>query len=136
MYNFKLESSPSVIKGMSRFSIATYRIVMAAVAMCLFALGTPAQDSEALFNQKCANCHAKDGSGHTTASTKMTVPDLRSKSIREMTDAALTDSIANGTKHYAYPHAFLHTGMTSDQIDGLVKYIRALQSDKKPPEKK
>jgi len=104
--------------------------------MGLLVLPAPAQESETLFNQKCANCHAKDGSGHTAAAAKLTVPDLRSKRIREMSDEELTDSIANGTKHYAYPHAFLHTGLTSDQIAGLVKYIRILQSDKKPPEKK
>jgi hypothetical protein len=50
----------------------------------------------------------------------MTVPDLRSKQVKDMSDADMTDSIANGTKHYAYPHAFLHVGMTDGQIAGLV----------------
>jgi mono/diheme cytochrome c family protein len=110
--------------------------VAGAVATSVAALPGPAEESEALYNQKCANCHAKDGGGHTTAASKLAVPDLRSEAIRKMSDAELTDSIANGTKHRDYPHAFLHTGMTSDQIAGLVKYIRTLQNEKKPPEKK
>jgi len=110
-------------------------ILLGIVAMGLAALPAPAQESEALFNQKCANCHAKDGSGRTGAAGKIAVPDLRSKRIRDMSDADMTDSIANGTKHYAYPHAFLHVGMTNDQVAGLVKYIRALQNQKKPTDK-
>ena len=95
-----------------------------------------AEESEKLFNQKCASCHAKDGSGNTAASSKLAVPDLRAKRVREMSDAELTDSIANGTKHRDYPHAFLHIGLTSNQIAGLVKYIRTLQNEKKPADKK
>lgn len=115
--------------------IALRMILLGAVATSLAALPARGQDSETLFNQKCANCHGKDGSGHTVAASKMTVPDLRSKRMKDMSDSDMIDSIANGTKHYAYPHAFLHVGMTNDQIAGLVKYIRALQAPKKPPEK-
>ena len=86
-----------------------------------------AQDSEAQYIQRCANCHAKDGSGHTNLTSRLAVPDFRSKRIVEMSDADLFNSIANGTQHKEYPHAFLHTGMTEEQIKGLVKYIRVLQ---------
>ncbi len=86
-----------------------------------------AQDSAALYTQKCANCHAKDGSGHTGVASKLDVPDLRSKRIAEMSDADIYNSIAHGTQHKEYPHAFLHIGMAEGQIQGLVKYIRVLQ---------
>jgi len=86
-----------------------------------------AQDSEALYSQKCANCHGKDGSGRTTVTSKLAVPDLRSKRIVEMSDSDIYDSIAHGTQHKEYPHAFLHIGMAEEQIQGLVKYIRVLQ---------
>jgi len=89
-----------------------------------------AQDSEALYGQKCASCHAKDGSGHTAVAAKLEVPDFRSKRIKEMSDADMYDSIAQGTRHKEYPHAFLHTGLTEQQIQGLVKYIRVLASSK------
>ena len=45
-----------------------------------------------------------------------------------MSDADLYNSIAQGTQHKEYPHAFLHTGLTEEQIHGLVKYIRALSA--------
>ena len=89
-----------------------------------------AQDSEALYTQKCASCHAKDGSGHTAVAAKLEVPDFRSKRIKEMSDADMYDSIAHGTRHKEYPHAFLHIGLTEQQIQGLVKYIRVLASSK------
>jgi len=103
------------------------------IAVALFALSgtfTFGQDSETLFNQKCANCHGKDGSGHTVAATKMKIPDLRTKEFRAISDTDMYSSIAQGTKHYAYPHAFLHIGLTEAQIQGLVRYIRELQAGK------
>jgi mono/diheme cytochrome c family protein len=130
----------------SKGSDTLRRAIFTSRVMCLIMFGAvttgllgqpgPSEEAEKLFNQKCANCHGKDGSGHTAAATKMTVPDLRSKRIREMSDEEIADSIGNGTKHYAYPHAFLHIGMTNDQITSLVKYIRLMQSEKKPAEKK
>jgi hypothetical protein len=44
-----------------------------------------------------------------------------------MSDSDIYDSIAHGTQHKEYPHAFLHIGMAEEQIQGLVKYIRVLQ---------
>ena len=118
---------------MARVSLCgvALRLLIVVLAIGVFVGTGRAQDSEKLFHEKCASCHGKDGSGHTNASAKMAVPDLHSKRIREMSDADMTDSIANGTKHYAYPHAFVHIGLTNEQIDGLVKYIRTLQ--KKTP---
>jgi len=89
-----------------------------------------AQESEALYTQKCMSCHAKDGSGHTAVAAKLEVPDFHSKRIKEMSDADMYDSIAHGTRHKEYPHAFLHIGLAEQQIQGLVKYIRVLASSK------
>jgi mono/diheme cytochrome c family protein len=101
--------------------------VLGLIGLMLGASCALAQDSEALYTQKCANCHAKDGSGNTGVTSKLAVPDLRSKRIKDMTDADIYSSIAHGTKHKEYPHAFLHIGMTEEQVQGLVKYIRVLQ---------
>jgi mono/diheme cytochrome c family protein len=90
-----------------------------------------AQDNKTTFKQKCAGCHGIDGSGHTSATAKMKVPDLRSKKVRDMDDKDLYNSIARGIKHQSYPHGFLYTGLTEDQIQGLVKYIREIQNGKK-----
>jgi hypothetical protein len=66
----------------------------------------------------------------------MAVPDFPCKHIREMTDAEMFDSIANGAEHCAYPHAFLRTGLTNDQITGLLKRIRQLENRNRPCEGK
>jgi mono/diheme cytochrome c family protein len=102
------------------------------VVLVLSGTGVLAQDSEALYTKKCANCHAKDGSGHTAVASKLAVPDFRSKRIRDMSDADIYNSIAQGTQHKEYPHAFLHTGLTEEQIQGLVKYIRVLSQQATP----
>jgi mono/diheme cytochrome c family protein len=102
-------------------------VVLGFVVLMLSGGRALAQDSEALYTQKCAKCHAKDGSGHTGATSKLAVPDLRSKRIVEMSDTDIYNSIAHGTQHKEYPHAFLHIGMTEEQIQGLVKHIRVLQ---------
>jgi hypothetical protein len=38
----------------------------------------------------------------------------------------------HGTEHKEHPHAFLHTGLTEEQIQGLVKYIRGLTQQGTP----
>jgi mono/diheme cytochrome c family protein len=103
-------------------------IFIGTVAVLICANRALAQDSKTIYGQKCARCHADDGSGHTPAASKMKMPDLRSKRIRDMSDADLYNTIAQGTQHRDYPHAFLYTGLTEEQIRGVVKYVRALGS--------
>jgi len=115
------------LKGMPAPNMLRIIVVLGFVVLMLSGSYALAQDSEALYTQKCANCHAKDGSGHTSMTSKLAVPDLRSKRIAEISDTDLFNSIAHGTQHKEYPHAFLHIGMTEQQVQGLVKYIRVLQ---------
>ena len=84
-----------------------------------------------LYSQKCATCHAADGRGHTDAASKMKVPDLRSKSVQQLSDDYLYAATAEGKNHKAYPHAFLHRGLTEDQIRDLIKYIRTFANNQK-----
>src|SRR5208337_752773 len=104
-----------------------FAIVLWFVGFMMGGSGAVAQDSAALYAQKCANCHAKDGSGHTAVTSKLDIPDLRSKRVVEMSDTDIYNSIAHGTQHKEYPHAFLHIGMTEEQIKELVQYVRVLQ---------
>ncbi len=79
-----------------------------------------------LFDEQCAACHAKDGSG-SPAGKKLGVLDLRSHEVQSLSDEELFDSIAYGTKHKNYPHGFARRGITTEQITGLVQYIRTLR---------
>lgn len=104
--------------------------VFGAILWALAGTNTFAQDNETTYKQKCAGCHGINGRGHTSAASKMKVPDLRSKRVKDMDDKDLYDLIAHGSKHQSYPHGFLYTGLTEDQIQGVVKYIRAIQNGK------
>lgn len=97
------------------------------VAFCTLLSGMSAAQN-AVYSEKCARCHAGDGSGHSAAATKMTVPDLRSKRVQQMSDDDLYAATAQGKGHKSYPHAFLHTGLTEPQIRDLIKYIRTFST--------
>ncbi len=109
-----------------------YKIQAFALAtLCfVFSAKSAAQDAKELYSKKCASCHAADGSGHTAANNKMKVPDLRSPRIKQTSDEDLYIATAQGKSHESYPHAFLHVGLTEQQIRGLVQYIRTF-TDKK-----
>jgi mono/diheme cytochrome c family protein len=109
--------------------------VLCAVAVSLVILvgTTSGRDAPAAYTKICVSCHGADGSGHTAAALKMKVADLRSKNIQQMSDEDLYSTIAHGTNHKSYPHAFLHTGLTEAQVRELVKYIRTLGKTGTPP---
>ena len=91
-----------------------------------------AEDGAAQYQKNCIVCHGANGAGKTPAQKKMPVPDLREKEFVQMSDAALYDTIAKGTKHKTYPHTFPYTGMSEAQVQSVVAHIRKLQ---KPPAK-
>jgi len=84
-------------------------------------------DGEAVFRKNCATCHANDGSGKTSFAARARIPDLRSKEVQSLTDEELYSSIARGTRHKAYPHAFEMRGMPKSEVDALVVYLRSIK---------
>jgi mono/diheme cytochrome c family protein len=78
-----------------------------------------------LYTAQCANCHGADGRGKTAGAAKMEMPDLHSKKVQGLSDSDLYESIARGSKHRAYPHAYLYRGMKEKEIRELVIYIRS-----------
>lgn len=103
----------------------TTLIVLGASSLFLLSSVAICGQSSDLFNEQCAACHAKDGSG-TPVGKKVGVLDLRSHEVQSLSDEELFDSIAYGTKHKNYPHGFARRGVTNEQITGLVQYIRTL----------
>lgn len=109
------------------------RNIFVLILIALFALAVLPSNSWAedavvsTFNSRCANCHAANGSGKTPAGAKMSIPDLRSKEVQGLSDAQMYETIARGTRHKNYPHAYLYTGLNENQIRGLVAYIRKLK---------
>jgi len=62
----------------------------------------------------------------TRTAQKMKVANLRSDEVQKQSDNQLFDSIARGTRHKEYPHAFKYRGLSDSQIRKLVAYIREL----------
>jgi cbb3-type cytochrome c oxidase subunit III len=83
-----------------------------------------AADGTALFTNKCALCHEKNGAGKANWRAKGQ-PDLRDPNWQKgHTDAQIADSIRNGKEKFM--PAF--KGKLSDQeITAVVAYIRTLK---------
>jgi len=82
-----------------------------------------ADDGATIFKAKCAVCHGADAAGKPAAK----IPSLVSDEAKKLSDADLTDAIANGGKNKKPTHAFSQKGLTPDQIQMVVSYIRELQ---------
>jgi len=100
-------------------------LLAAAAAVLVFTPRTSraAEDGAALFKAKCAMCHGANGEGKPA----LKAPSLVSDEAKKMSDADLTDMIANGGKEKKATHAFSKKGVTDDQVKALVGFIRELQ---------
>jgi mono/diheme cytochrome c family protein len=100
------------------------------IILMLVAAGFAQDDrGTALFNKTCARCHGTDGRARTPAAAKMLVANLRSKDVQGMSDQELFDTIAYGTKHKEYPHAFLYHGLTKDDVHTIIRHIRSFKEN-------
>ena len=82
-----------------------------------------AEDGGALFKAKCAVCHGANGEGKPA----LKAPSLTSDEAKKLSDADLTDMIANGGKEKRATHAFSKKGVNDEQVKALVAFIRELQ---------
>lgn len=109
---------------------------LAVILGVAYAIPARAQNgTQQIFEKNCASCHGKDGAGRTAAATRMKIPDLRSKEVQQLSDKQIFDTIAYGTGHKQYPHAFADKGMTGVLISDLVAYLRDLAKPPKKPAK-
>jgi len=100
-------------------------IVMIALALFLVLpnLSWAADDGATLYKAKCAACHGADLAGKPAAK----IPSLVSDGSKKLSDAELTDAIADGGKDKKASHAFANKGVTPDQVRMIVTYIREAQ---------
>jgi mono/diheme cytochrome c family protein len=86
-----------------------------------------AEDASAeIWKAKCKGCHGEDGKAQTKVGKKENMADLTSPEWQKHhSDDKIRDVIANGSKGNAKMKAFKDR-LTPEEIDGLVKYVRAL----------
>ena len=96
------------------------------IAVALFVLIPSlswAEDGAAIYKAKCAACHGADAAGKPAAK----IPSLVSDDAKKLSDADLTDFVANGGPSKKATHAFASNGLTPDQVKAVVEEIRNLQ---------
>ncbi len=98
---------------MRNFVILTFVLALIVAPMKM-----TAQAGGDLFKAKCAACHGPNGEGKAALKT----PAFKSDAVQKKTDAELKTFIATGAKH-----DFTKKGLTDEQIDSLVKFIRSLK---------
>ena len=87
-----------------------------------------AADAATNWRAQCAKCHAPDGSGKTNMGARMSIKDYTvAASLAEMTDAQLTEAIANGVKVDGKSVMPAYAAkLTAEEIAELVAHIRAM----------
>ncbi len=96
--------------------------------LALFLQPAPARAAETAkdtFQNLCTPCHGADGRG-TSVGKSLNAPDFHSGVLKKFTNAQLRDVINDG-KNNMPP---FKGKLTDAQIDGLIKYVRALGAKK------
>jgi mono/diheme cytochrome c family protein len=95
----------------------------------------PDKKTERTWKAKCASCHGATGKGDTEQGQKQKVRDMTSAAFqKDVTDEAIKKSLLEGVKR---EHDGVKQEMESfkdtlkpEQMDALVKYVRALGGGK------
>jgi cytochrome c6 len=86
------------------------------------AVGQDSASGADLFKQKCATCHAADGSGNTAVGKSLKAADLRTAEVQKKSDAELTQSISEGKGNMPG----FKGQISDDEIHSVLGYVRTL----------
>jgi mono/diheme cytochrome c family protein len=86
-------------------------------------------DAAANWNQHCASCHGKDGSGSTTMGKKLGVKDYRDAKVQAAfsdgeVESAIKDGVKEGGKQKMKP---FKDKLADEDVKALVAYVRSLK---------
>ena len=101
-------------------------VLVMTIALALFILIPNlswAEDGAAVYKAKCAGCHGADGAGKPAAK----IPSLVSDDAKKLSDADITDMVANGGASKKASHAFASKGLSADDVKAVVGAVRDLQ---------
>jgi mono/diheme cytochrome c family protein len=107
-----------------------FRLAIASVSVMTMAVLTGcgkrnANDLQGIFNEKCAPCHAADGSGNTPIGQSTGIPDLRSADIQKLSDDMIAAVIQRGTTKMPPVQS-----LSAEQVRKLVSYIRGFANQR------
>jgi cytochrome c553 len=108
---------------MKTMKIAALVLTIAVALFVLIPSLSWAEDGAAIYKAKCAMCHGPDGAGKPAAK----IPSLVSDDTKKLSDADLTDFVANGGPTKKATHAFATKGLTPDDVKAVVGAVRDLQ---------
>jgi mono/diheme cytochrome c family protein len=106
------------------------RKILLVVTVIIASAGiTFAADAAANWNQHCASCHGKDGSGNTMMGKKLSVKSYQDAKVQsEFTDAKATEVIKDGVKEGGKEKMKSYKEkLSDDEIKALVAYVRSLK---------
>ena len=88
-----------------------------------------AGDASALWNQHCASCHGKDGSGSTMMGKKLSVKDYRDAKVQAAfsdgeAERAIKEGVKTNGKQTMKPFG---EKLSDADVKALVAYIRSLK---------
>jgi mono/diheme cytochrome c family protein len=106
---------------MKIINVPMFALLAALAAVFVVPSSLRAQSAETVYQAKCAPCHGADGTG-SPMGKKMGAHDFTSADVQKMSDAELTDIIANGKNKMPK-----YSSLKPDEIKGLVAYIRTLK---------
>lgn len=98
-------------------------VVLLVVAPALWASGN-VEAGKAVFDKKCASCHAKDGAGNPgiAKALKVELRHLGSKEVQDQKDEVLKKFITEGTEKKKPVK-----GLSDEEIANVIAYVRTLK---------
>jgi mono/diheme cytochrome c family protein len=104
-----------------RISALRSSIVLAVVASFTCAVGFAQSSGEAVYKQRCQNCHGSDGLASSGVGQIMKVKPITDREVRKLTEAEMIAFTRTGAgKMQSY-----RGELTDAQIKGSVDYLRS-----------
>jgi len=99
-------------------------LVLALVIAPVLWAGGNAEAGKAVYDKKCASCHAKDGAGNPgiAKALKVELRHLGSKEVQALKDEELKKFITDGTEKKKPVK-----GLSDDEIANVIAYVRTLK---------
>lgn len=104
-----------------RISIARSTIVLAVVASFACAVGFAQFSGDAVYKQRCQNCHGLDGMASSGIGKIMKVKPVTDREVKKLTEVEMISFVRTGSgKMQSYKGE-----LTDAQIKGSVDYLRS-----------